>query len=130
MTTEEMASLINCLTSDNDERQELWVHYLENGDARSLCYHLEKIRKQFSEDQLLQVTIWKRASTHSENALLSLFENFTDLEQSIMSLLALGASLPMIGGIKGIGVVRLHHIIAVVREHPCWNEDGLKDEAY
>lgn len=122
METPEPAGLINQLTTDNDERQELWVHYLQHSDVSALSGYLSKIRKTFSDEQLLQITIWKRAKSAPEHNLLRLFDHFSDLEQSVMSLLALGATLEEISGIKSISVVRIRHIVAVIRENEAWKD--------
>src|SRR4051812_30427308 len=114
MKIAEPAGLINQLTIDSDERQELWVHYLYNRDISALSNYLSKIRKTFSEDELLQITLWKKVSSSSvANELLGLFDHFTDLEQSIIRLLALGATVEQISGIKSIGVVRIRHIVSI-----------------
>jgi hypothetical protein len=117
-----VASAIQSLTQDEDEQQELWVRCLENGndDVDALSIHLTAIRKVFSEDQLLQVTLWRQAFNVDECRLLALFDQFTDLEQQVMRLLALGADLDQISGITRCGVVRLRHIISVIREHDAW----------
>lgn len=124
MTTMETVSLINRLTTDSDERQELWVHYLENSDIAALSNHLARIRKAFSEEDLLQITLWKQTKNPSDSKLLDLFEHFTALEQSVMRLLALGATLQDISGIKIISVARLRHIISVIHEQEVWKHYG------
>lgn len=124
MKVAETAGLINQLTTDNDERQELWLHYIQNSDISALTAYLSKIRKTFSEDQLLQITLWRKVNCSSERDLLELFDHFTDLEQSIMHLLALGATLEEISGIKSIKVARIRHIVSVIREHEVWQKYG------
>lgn len=123
METRKTASLIDRLTSDNDERQELWVRYLENSDVSALCVHLAKIRKIHSEEQLLQVTLWRQVYNKADLKLLNLFDHFTDLEQAVMRLLALGATVEEISGIKDIPNIRVRHIISVIRENPCWKKN-------
>lgn len=128
MKAAETADLIDQLTTDNDERQELWLHYLQNSDTSAFTTYLSKIRRTFSEDQLLQVTIWKRARTAPEFGLLQLFAHFTDLEQSVMQLLALGATIEEIGTIKNTSVARIRHVVSIIRENDAWKElNGSKD---
>lgn len=122
MKTAEMVSLIDHLTTDNDERQELWVHYLENSDVSALSDYLTQIRAQYSEEQLLQITVWKKLDNPSDFNLQWVFDHFTDLEQSVIQLLILGVSLQQISSIKTIGINRLRHIISVIRENPAWKE--------
>jgi len=128
MKTVEMVSLIDSLTTDKDEQQELWAHYLVNSDISALSDYLEQIRKQFSEDELLQITVWKKLDNPSDFNLQWIFEHFTDLEQSVIQLLILGVPLLDISSIKNIGLMRLRHVIAIIRENPAWEElDGTQD---
>ena len=128
MKTAEMVGMINHLTTDNDEQQELWVHYLENSDISALSEYLTHIREQYSEDELLQITVWKKLDNPSDFNLQWVFDHFTDLEQSVIQLLILGTSLQDISSIKSIGLMRLRHVIAIIRENPAWKElDGTED---
>lgn len=122
MATTKTVEMINRLTTDSDERQELWVRHLENGDINALSDHLAEIRKTFSEEKLLQITLWKQVQTVSDFKLLDLFEHFTTLEQSVMRLLALGASLTEIGCIKRTSTARISHIISVIHEQKVWEK--------
>jgi hypothetical protein len=120
--------VISHLTTDKDEQQELWVHYLENSDISALSDYLSQIRKQFSEEELLQITIWKQLENPSDFSLQWVFDHFTDLEQSVIQLLILGVSLKDISSIKSVGLARLRHVISIIRENPAWRElDGIKD---
>ncbi len=131
MKTKELVGLINQLTTDNAERQELWVHYLENSDISALSDYLTEIRKQYSEEELLQITIWKKTEIPSDLNLQWLFSNFTYLEQSVIQLLILGVSLQQISGIKGIGLSRLRHVVSVIRENKAWEDiNGIKITSY
>lgn len=128
MKTAEMVNLINHLTTDSDEQQELWLRYLENGDVSALSVYLEQIRNQYSEDELLQVTVWKRLEHPSDFSLQWVFSHFTDLEQSVIQLLILGVALQQISSIKNVGINKLRHIITVIRENPAWKElDGAQN---
>lgn len=122
MKTVETVDLINHLTTDKDEQQELWVHYLENSDISALSEYLSQIRRQYSEDQLLQITVWRQLENPSDFNLQWVFDHFTDLEQSIIQLLILGVSLQDISSIKAIGLNRLRHVISIIRENPAWEE--------
>lgn len=129
MKTAEMVSLIDHLTKDKDEQQELWTHYLENSDISALSDYLQQIREQYNEEQLLQITVWKKLDNPSDFNLQWIFEHFTDLEQSVIQLLILGVPLQDISSIKTIGLMRLRHVISVIRENPAWREldDGPED---
>lgn len=120
--TEKTAKAINSLTSDEDERQELWAHYLEKGDddLTALSIFLDKFRKQYSEDELLQITVWKQANTLDHQILLNFFENFSELEQTVMRLLILDVPLDGIASIMNFDVVQLRHIISIIRLNEAW----------
>jgi hypothetical protein len=122
MKTVEMVSLIDHLTTNKDEQQELWVRYLENSDVSALSNYLALIREQYNEDELLQITVWHKLENPSDFNLQWLFDNFTDLEQSVIRLLILDIPLSQISGIKNIGLARLRHVISVIRENPAWEE--------
>lgn len=130
MKTAQLVGLIDRLTIDNDERQELWLRYLENSDISELSDYLEEIRKQYSEEQLLQITVWKQLENPSDFNLQWIFDNFTELEQSVIQLLILDVPLQQICSIKGIGLARLRHVISVIRENKAWEQfDGIEDES-
>jgi len=128
MKTVEMVNLINHLTTDNDERQELWVHYLENSDISVLSDYLTQIRNQYSQEKLLQITVWRKLDNPSDFNLQWVFDHFSDLEQSVIQLLILGVSLQDISSIKAVGLVRLRHIVSIICQNPAWRElDGVED---
>ena len=120
MRTTEMVSFINRLTTDKDEQQELWIHYLENNDLSALSTHLSQIREQYSEEELLQIAVWRQIEHPSDFNLQWIFDHFTDLEQSVIHLLILGVSLSDIASVKTIGVNRLRHIVHVIQQNSAW----------
>jgi len=128
MKTEAVMNLINHLSKDDDERQTLWVNYLESGrDVSLFVDHLAAIRQKYSEEELLQITVWKHISNPSDLNLQFLFDNFSLLEQSVIQLLILGATLQQIGSIKDIGLGRLRHIISIIAESECWEQFDAED---
>jgi hypothetical protein len=46
--TQEVRQLINCLTNDEDARQELWVHYLSGNSVDSFVSRLDEIAQLLS----------------------------------------------------------------------------------
>ena len=119
-TVVETVRAINRLTQDEDEQQELWVYYLQSGDDDAFSAHLAEIQEINREAHLLQVALWTRVSECCRPVLPDLLDKFTDLEQSVMCLLALGATLEEIGSIISVGATRLRHVISVIREHEVW----------
>jgi len=121
MKTAETVSFISHLTTDKDEQQELWVHYLENNDLSALSSYLSQIRKRYNEEELLQITVWGQIERPEDLNLQWVFDHFTDLEQSVIHLLILGASLSDIAGIKAVGENRLRHVVSIIRQNPAWD---------
>jgi hypothetical protein len=120
MKTPEVQKLINQLTSDKDEQQELWVYHLERNDVTLLPARLEELRSTSKEVELLQVDLWKRTSHRHVRSLD--IGDFSQLEQSVMHLLALGATISEISGIKRLHASKVEHVISVIREHPYWTD--------
>lgn len=120
--TEEVSSLINCLTSNEDLRQELWVHYLEGNPVDSFTLHLQKITLEYSEDVRLREAIWQFFSNPPSPKLNSVIEEFNDFERSIIFLLMIGQSVSQISAIKGINEVRIRQTISSIRYNSAWDK--------
>lgn len=125
---EEISSLINCLTSDEDQRQELWVHYLSGNDVESFASRLDKIRVEYSADLELRKSIWQLINNPPSNKLMSIIDNFTEFERSLICLLMLGLCANKISIVKGISEVRIRQSIASIRYNQCWSIYGIEKE--
>ena len=127
--TETVNSLINCLTNDEDQRQDLWVHYLNGNPPSSFASYLSKINKEFNADTELQERLWQVSRRDDSSKFQELLSNFSDIEQSVLCLLALGLSVSRISSYKGISEVRIRQLIAIVRYNKVWEETyGIKEE--
>lgn len=126
--TAEVDSLINCLTSDEDLRQDLWIHYLSGNSVESFSSHLDKVRIEYSDDLKLRNAIWQLIHNPPSEKLTSILDNFTDLERSMICLLMLGLSAKEISVIKGISEVRIRQSIASIRYNQCWSIYGIEEE--
>lgn len=119
--TDEVNNLINCLTNDEDLRQDLWVCYLSGTSVESFESRLERIRVEYSDDIELRKSIWQLIKNPpSEELSTVLQENFTDYERSIICCLMLGLEIDKISYIKGISEVRIRQSIATIRYNDCW----------
>jgi len=131
---EEVSSLINCLTSNEDMRQELWVHYLGGNSVDSFASYLQKISFEYSEDTQLREAIWQLINNPPSNKLASVLKEFSDFERSIICLLMLGQDVGNISAIKGINQVRIRQTISSIRYNSVWDKyygteeksDGLR----
>lgn len=118
-----VSELINCLSNDEDVRQDLWVHYLSGTPVESLEARLSRIQAEYAEDARLQHAIWNLAKNPPREELSKLIEiNFTDYERSIICCLMLGLNSSKISEIKGISQVRIRQTIATIRYNKCWEE--------
>lgn len=120
---ESVSNTINCLSSDEDVRQDLWVHYLSGTPVESLTARLDRIKVEYEDDFELQKSIWSLLQNPPSEQLHTLIEtNFTDYERSIICCLMLGLSASKISNIKGISEVRVRQSISVIRYNRVWNE--------
>jgi len=117
--TEEVSNLINCLTQNEDQRQELWVYYLSGNSPSSFASYLEKIQIEHDIDTRYQRLgpIFKKSSKF-----YSLLGCFSEIEQTIVCLLAIGLTIPQIAKYKGISEVRIRHIVNIIRYNVIWEE--------
>lgn len=121
-TVNEVSNLINCLTTDEDLRQELWLHYLSGNQTESLSSYLNKLKIQYSEDEQLRAAMWQLLKTPLSPNLLKVMEHFSDFERSIMCLLMLGLSVEKIAEYKGINEVRIRQVVSTIRYNSNWVE--------
>jgi hypothetical protein len=112
---------IDCLTDDEDHRQNLWIHYLNGNNLESLSYHLEKIKKDSAALVELENKLLNIVSSGYYTKIQGTLTNFTEYEQSIMCLLILGLSAHQIADIKGISEVRIRQTILTIRYNPYWD---------
>jgi hypothetical protein len=126
--TAEVDNLINCLTNDEDLRQDLWVHYLSGNSTESLSLHLDKIRTEYSDDIKLRNAIWQLIHNPPSDKLTNIIDNFTDFERSLICLLMLGLCVNKISVIKGISEVRIRQSIASIGYNSCWSIYGIEEK--
>lgn len=119
--TDPVSNIINCLTNDEDLRQDLWVCYLSGIPVESFESRLEHIKVEYSDDIVLRESIWQLVNNPPPEPLLNtLTKNFTDFERTIICCLMLGLDAVKISEIKGISEVRIRQSIATIRYNSCW----------
>ena len=111
-------NLINRLTNDEDHRQSLWVHYLSGHSPQSLASHLEKI----SVESEIQSQLWHLFKKPPSDKFSQLLTKLSNMEQSIVCLLALGLTISQLSKYKGISEIRIKQVISVMRDNDCWEE--------
>lgn len=120
----EIYLLINSLTEDNDFQQELWVHYLSGNSPTSFSERLEEIRYEQEEQQRIAEAIWELMN-NGNLEFKELIQGFSELEQSIMCLLAMGFSVPEISKYKTLSIIRVQQVVTTIRNHDRWDDKWL-----
>jgi hypothetical protein len=126
--TDKVSSLINCLTNDEDLRQELWVHHLSANSVDSLSEHLQKIQKEYTEDLLLKDSVWQLIKNPPSGKFQETLNVFSEFERSVICLLMLGLTVENISTIKGISQVRIRQSISAIRYNRVWREEYGADD--
>ena len=112
---DQVGNTINCLTNDEDQRQELWLHYLSGNSEDTLVSKLEIIKKNEIESYL-EVAAIQLLSNPKHSELLTLMEeNCSEFEWSLIILVALGLSVEVISEYKGISEVRIRQALSSIR---------------
>ena len=124
-----VSSLINCLSDNEDIRQDLWVSYLSGTPLSSLNASLVRIKAEHNETVELQKAVWQLINEPpSEELQILIANNFSDYERSIICCLMLGLDVSQISDIKGISQVRIKQSIATIRYNSIWSTHGTEKE--
>lgn len=128
MGTQEVRQLINCLTNDEDARQELWVHYLSGNSVDSFVSRLDEIAQDCSQDDKVKANLWNLFTNPPGERFYALLNNFSQFEQSVICLLMLGLTLSEISGYKGLSEIRIKQVVHSIKSNKCWEAlYGIKD---
>jgi hypothetical protein len=128
--SEQVSNLINCLTNDEDQRQELWVHYLSGNPVESFASHLKQLRLDYEDDVVVKKSLWTMMYNPPSPMFFKFLENFTEFEKQVIALLMLDLDIPKISQYKGISEVRIRQAVASIRYNSCWeNYYGTKEES-
>ena len=129
-TTAEVSHLINCLTNNDDLRQELWVYYLDGNPVESFANHLEKMSVALEDDTIVRESLWKLLKNPPNAEFQSFLEHFTDFERSLIIVLMLGLTVERISEHKSISQVRIRQAITAIRYNQAWEVYyGIKEES-
>ncbi len=128
-TPQAVNSLINCLTNDEDLRQELWAHYLSGNAVETFASHLEKVSLDSSMHDQLKEAVADLLENPPSQRLADILSHFSDFERSIMCLLVLGLTPKELSAYKGISEVRIRQTIASIRYNSMWEQvNGIKEK--
>jgi hypothetical protein len=113
--TQQVSSLINCLTNNEDERQDLWVHYLSGNSERSFASKLQELQQVNEDDLKIKEALLTLYKAQSNEKLTAIFSTFSDFERHIVFLLLIDFSPDQISSYKGISEVRIRQAIQAIR---------------
>lgn len=118
---------IETLSQDEDERQDLWVSYLQD-PYFDLSSRLVEIKNRKDASDLLFNNIINYLKSPPTADMLELLDQFTKLEQSVMLLFVIGLTKEQVSKYKMIEMLRLQQLIANVSTHPAWERMFAKKE--
>lgn len=122
-TLETVGQLINCLTQDEDARQDLWVHYLTGNSTDSFSSHLESISKEYSDEYKVRKAIHDLIENPPSPEFIELLAaSFTDFERQVIFSLMVGLTLSEISDNLSISEVRIRQTVATIRYNPMWEQ--------
>lgn len=114
---------INSLSSDEDERQEMWVRYLETPDSIiDLEEESNKIKLANELDDIIIKNIVVLFESNPSKEMVDILNVFSELEKSILILLILGLSKEQISKYKKIDMLHLTQLLRNLSTHSVWGE--------
>lgn len=119
---------IESLSQDEDERQDLWVAYLEDPyfDLSSRFVEI-KIKNQANDLILTNLINYLQSPPTAE--MLEILDAFTEIERSVLILLVIGFTKEQVSKYKMIEMLRLQQMINNISTHPIWEKMLAKKEA-
>ena len=123
-STTEVSNLINCLTHDEDLRQDLWVYYLSGNSVDTFSFYLRKLlitREDIAIQQQICNSVWLILQDPTAMEFSSFLDNFSNFERSVMCLLAIGLTVEQIAEYKGISPIRIRQTLYTIRYNSMWN---------
>lgn len=118
---------IETLSQDEDERQDLWVAYLED-PYFDLSSRFIEIKNRNDTNDIILTNLINYLQSPPTSEMLELLDNFTDLERSVMILLVIGFTKEQVSKYKMIETLRLQQMINNISTHPIWEKTLAKKE--
>jgi len=127
MSIQQSSNVINCLTDDEDERQELWVHHLNGGSIESFTAILQK-PSNIEDVEKIRKSLFSLLKNPPSDRFQELLSRFSNFERSVMFCLTIGLNTQEIALYKGISEVRIKQCISAIRYNSSWEEIyGVKE---
>jgi hypothetical protein len=118
---------IETLSQDEDERQDLWVAYLED-PYFDLSSRFIEIKSRNDANDIIISNLINYLQSPPTSEMLELLDNFTELERSVMILLVIGFTKEQVSKYKMIEMLRLQQMINNISTHPIWEKALAKKE--
>lgn len=118
---------IETLSQDEDERQDLWVAYLED-PYFDLSSRFIEIKNRNDTNDIILSNLINYLQSPPTSEMLELLDNFTELERSVMILLVIGFTKEQVSKYKMIEMLRLQQMINNISTHPIWEKALAKKE--
>jgi hypothetical protein len=118
---------IETLSQDEDERQDLWVAYLED-PYFDLSSRFIEIKSRNDANDIILSNLINYLQSPPTSEMLELLDNFTELERSVMILLVIGFTKEQVSKYKMIEMLRLQQMINNISTHPIWEKTLAKKE--
>ncbi len=115
-------ALICTLTENEDERQDLWVNYLEAGNSLILEVMVKKLQTGTKINKIIASKLKQIPFNPDLLEISAIVDGCSELEQEIIFLLVLGLSAEDIAEHRNIPLPRLQQIISTIRSDPKWKE--------
>jgi DNA-binding NarL/FixJ family response regulator len=126
--TDQVSQLISSLTNDEDQRQELWAYYLSGNSESTLASYFAELNKDLSLESEIQSRLWRIVKNPPSEKFHELLSRFSEIEQSIVTLLALGLTVAQVSRYKGISEIRIRQVVSIIKDNDCWEElYGIKE---
>jgi len=113
---------INLLTKDDDQRQELWIFYLEGNSEAYFSNYLKKIKEHNSEPERIRAAIHDLIHNPPSMELTDIISGFTELEKSFICFMVLGMTIEEMAEYKGLPNVIVNSIIMTIKQNPRWEK--------
>ncbi len=126
----QLMDLINNLTVNEDERQDLWLSYLSGTPTSDLPSRLDYVTLDDIEE--LKPAVQSLLANPLPQELLNVIETFPDLEKNIIFFLALGLSIDSISGYKKLSTMKVEQTLHTIQKSSHWKTylDGIKDKIH
>lgn len=115
---------IDELTDNEDYRQELWTAYLSG--EKHLSFQLEIIKLKQQEIDQFRHSLHYLIANPPHSGLQQVLDSFNGIERTVLYLLIIGYNIEDISKYSDICIIRVRHIVDIIKQSNRWNKWLLK----